>query len=125
MRRGRSRGSRTGGVASPARGEQVAEDRAGCEELRPGGDAPFAVPALDRVAGEDLPRERQEVLDVRGRGGERADRDWAEWAVAEGEREGADGAASRLEALGLDVVVRHAVAEGVEHEAERDRLWAR
>src|SRR6188472_3147361 len=125
MRRGRRRGSRRARGASPAGGEEVAEDGAGGEELRPGGDAAFAVPAGDRVAGEELAWEREEVLDVRGRGGEGADRDRAERAVAGGEREGAGGAASDLEALRPDVVVGHAVAECVEDEAKGDRLWPR
>jgi hypothetical protein len=52
--------------------QQASGDRAGGEELQPGGEAPVSVPAADPVGGKELPatglRERQDVLEVRSAG---------------------------------------------------------
>jgi hypothetical protein len=65
------------------------------------------------------------MLDVRGRGGESADRDRMEGAVPSREREERGGAAPDLEALRFDVVVRDGVSEPVQREAEDKRAGAR
>jgi hypothetical protein len=60
---------------------------------------------------------RQDVLEVRRRGCERAERDRAERAVSDEERRGARHAASDLEGARGDVPVRDRIAEHVQDRA--------
>jgi hypothetical protein len=62
----------------------------------------------------------EDVLEVRRRGGKRPDRDRAQWAVPDEEREAAGNTASGLEGAGRNVAVRDRVPERVQDRPEQE-----
>jgi hypothetical protein len=94
--------------------QEEAEQHAGEQELTGSGEAAGAVPAGDAVAREELPaarpREAEDVLQVRERGGERPGHGRVERPADGGEQEHAGNARADLEAPVGDVLVREPVA---------------
>lgn len=81
------------------------------------------MPAVEAVAGEEFAppgtREAQDVLEVRGRSGERAADGWIERSADRGEEQDSGDARSDLEAAVGDVLVRHPIACEVEQQPKQ------
>jgi hypothetical protein len=111
------------------RAQEHADQVAGDEKLKTRPHSAAAMPAVQAMAGEELPatgtRQSNDVLDVRS-GRRKGARDGRiERPTNGGERENGRNPGADLEAPVEDVLVRHQVAQEVEQQSERNRAQPR
>ncbi len=131
----RRRDRATGEIRSGARelalqacGQNSAEEPSRDQQLRAGRDPTRPVPAGYAMAREELSsarlRQWENVFEIRRRRGERTDCRCVERPSHESQRQHADHPASELEPPRVDVFMRHAIAQEMQHRPEhgsRDR----